>query len=165
MLKSIEVLLFINLLLYLKMFYAYSGGVLAIDLFMKKLSARLFHQMTHAQGNNYCGFFSIYIQLVIASAYFLTAISILIGPRFSVRWGSRRILAASTFFLLLGIALMTWFPITPILILGFLIRSIGTGLTHQVQLVTIFLFIFMAKMVVFSYIVRAQMPMLFPIQH
>ncbi|XP_010551756.1 PREDICTED: sugar transport protein 8-like [Tarenaya hassleriana] len=108
-----------------------SGGVTAMDDFLKKFFHEVYERKQHAHENNYCKYDNQFLQLFTSSLYLAALVASFLASIVCSKLGRRPTMQFASFFFLLGVALTTAANNIVILIFGRIFLGFGVGFGNQ----------------------------------
>ncbi|KAH8500364.1 hypothetical protein H0E87_015575 [Populus deltoides] len=108
-----------------------SGGVTAMDDFLKKFFYQVWERKQQAHENNYCKYDNKKLQLFTSSLYIAALIASFLASKTCSKFGRKPTMQLASLFFIGGVALTTFAVNIEMLIIGRLLLGCGVGFANQ----------------------------------
>ncbi|KAJ6430031.1 hypothetical protein OIU84_021444 [Salix udensis] len=108
-----------------------SGGVTAMDDFLKKFFYEVWERKQLAHENNYCKYDNKKLQLFTSSLYIAALIASFIASKTCSKYGRKPTMQLASIFFIIGVAMTTFAVNIEMLIIGRLHLGLGVGFANQ----------------------------------
>ncbi|XWS39327.1 hypothetical protein CRYUN_Cryun18bG0042500 [Craigia yunnanensis] len=108
-----------------------SGGVTAMDDFLKKFFPVVYERKQHAHENNYCKYDNQFLQLFTSSLYLAALVASFVASRVCSKAGRKPTMQISSVFFLAGVVLTAGGLNIEMLIIGRILLGCGVGFANQ----------------------------------
>ncbi|KAJ6911033.1 sugar transport protein 8-like [Populus alba x Populus x berolinensis] len=108
-----------------------SGGVTAMDDFLKKFFYQVWERKQEAHENNYCKYDNKKLQLFTSSLYIAALIASFLASKMCSKYGRKPTMQLASIFFIGGVALTTFAVNIEMLIIGRLLLGCGVGFANQ----------------------------------
>ncbi|KAK9676228.1 hypothetical protein RND81_11G062900 [Saponaria officinalis] len=92
----------------------------------------LWRRLIHTNFDNYCDFFDIRLQLVLASQHIVQLVAVMVSPYLISRVGLKLTLLGAVLVMMFGTGLLIWLPSTMVAIFAFVMLNLGIGVASWV---------------------------------
>lgn len=111
-----------------------SGGVTAMDDFLKKFFPSVYDKRMEAMENNYCKYDNQILQLFTSSLYLAALVASFFASKVCSKYGRKFTMQVASIFFFGGVVLTAGASMLSMLIVGRLLLGIGVGFANQVCL-------------------------------
>ncbi|CAK7350504.1 unnamed protein product [Dovyalis caffra] len=108
-----------------------SGGVTAMDDFLKKFFPDVWERKQHVHENNYCKYDNQMLQLFTSSLYIAALIASFFASKTCSKYGRKPTMQLASLFFIGGVVLTTFAVNIEMLIIGRLLLGLGVGFANQ----------------------------------
>ncbi|XP_018486977.1 sugar transport protein 6 [Raphanus sativus] len=108
-----------------------SGGVTAMDDFLKKFFPSVWERKQHAHENNYCKYNNQYLQLFTSSLYLAALVGSFLASAVCSKLGRKPTMQFASVFFLIGVGLAAGAVNIVMLIIGRIMLGLGVGFGNQ----------------------------------
>ncbi|XVE81584.1 hypothetical protein DITRI_Ditri15bG0076500 [Diplodiscus trichospermus] len=108
-----------------------SGGVTAMDDFLKKFFPAVYERKQHAHENNYCKYDNQYLQLFTSSLYLAALVASFAASRVCSKAGRKPTIQIASVFFLAGVVLTAGGLNIEMIIVGRILLGFGVGFANQ----------------------------------